>query len=344
MRKNRSRSPARRAITVLSSSIVILFSFISYSVGAERLSYVVQPRDSISFLCFKIYGRFGPELVKRLSAINQDVKDWDNLPQGQIITLLPEKEMNRAVPEDPRDLAVITFVRHPVRVKQGTETVLKEAQLNMTLAPNDFIEVEPGGRVELMLSGGRIIRLDEGSALEIGTLKSDLKQGAVIGKFKLFLGRLWGKILKSRFFRKKEMYVATSTLVAGVRGTAYDLILAHDQAAIIKVFEGEVEIYNPLQRMPESGAISDFKKPHRVTGPKRGEGPRRVSEKEWDQIVLQQYQQITVTTKGIGPPIIFDYEAERRIEWIRWNEARDLKAVEVQAIAGQLRSPVSAND
>ena len=344
MRKNRSRSPARRAITVLSSSIVILFSFISYSVGAERLSYVVQPRDSISFLCFKIYGRFGPEMVKRLSAINQDVKDWDNLPQGQIITLLPEKEMNRAVPEDPRDLAVITFMRHPVRVKQGTETVLKEAQLNMTLAPNDFIEIEPGGRVELMLSGGRIIRLDEGSALEIGTLKSDLKQGAVIGKFKLFLGRLWGKILKSRFFRKKEMYVATSTLVAGVRGTAYDLILAHDQAAIIKVFEGEVEIYNPLQRMPESGAISDFKKPHRVTGPKRVEGPRRVSEKEWDQIVLQQYQQITVTTEGIGPPIIFDYEAERRIEWIRWNEARDLKAVEVQAIAGQLRSPVSAND
>ena len=123
----------------------------------------------------------------------------------------------------------------------------------MTLAPNDFVEVEAGGRLELMMSGGRIIRLDEGSTLEIGTLKSDLKQKAVMGKFKLFLGRLWGKILKSRFFRKKEMYVATSTLVAGVRGTAYDLILANDQAAIIRVFEGEVEIYNPYNGCPNLG-------------------------------------------------------------------------------------------
>ena len=344
MKKSRSRSPARKAITTLSSFIFILFSFISYSAGAERLSYVVQPRDSISFLCFKIYGRFGPEMVNRLSAINEDVNDWNNLPEGQIIILLPEREMNRSVPEDPRDLAAITFIKHPVRIKQGTETVFKEARLNMTLAPSDFIEVEPGGRLELMMSGGRIIRLNEGSTLEIGTLKSDLNQRAVMGKFKLFLGRLWGKILKSRFFRKKEMYVATSTLVAGVRGTAYDLILANDQAATIRVFEGEVEIYNPLQRMPESRTISHFKKPHRVTGPKKVEGPRRISEKEWDQIALQKYQQITVTKEGISHPITFDHETERKVEWIRWNEARDVKAAEVQVITGQLRSPVPAND
>ena len=90
--------------------------------------------------------------------------------------------------------------------------------------------------------------------------------------------------------------------------------------------------------------ISDFKKSHRVTGPKRVEGPRRVSEKEWDQIVLKQYQQITVTKEGIGLPITFDYETERRVEWIRWNEVRDVKAAEMQAISGQLPSPVPAND
>ena len=344
MRKNRSQSLARKAITALPLSIVILSSFISYSAGAESPYYVVQPRDSISFVCFRIYGRFCPEMVNRLSVINKDLDDWNNLPEGQIITLLTVREMDRAVPEDPQDLAAITFIKHPVRVRQGTETVLKEARLNMILAPNDFIEVETGGRLELMLSGARIIRLDEGSTLKIGTLNRDAKQSAVIGKFKFFLGRLWGKILKSKFFRKKEMYVETSTLVAGVRGTAYDLTLTNDQAATIRVFEGEVEIYNPLQRMPESGTISDFKEPHRVAGPKRVKGPHRISEKQWDQIVLKQYQEITVTKEGISHPVTFDHEAERKAEWVRWNEARDVEAAEAQAITGQLRSPVPAND
>jgi hypothetical protein len=272
------------------------------------------------------------------------VEDWNNLREGQIINLLTVREMNRAVSEDSQDLAAITFIKHPVKVKQDTETVFKEAQLNMTLAPNDLIAVETGGRLELMMSGGRIIRLDEGSTLKISNLNSDVKQRAVIGKFKLFLGRLWGKILKSRFFRKKEMYVETSTPVAGVRGTAYELILANDQAATIRVFEGEVEIYNPLQRLPESGTTSDFKKPHRVAGPKKVEGPHRISKKQWDQIVLKQYQQIIVTEEGIGLPSSFDFEAQRKVEWVRWNEARDAKAAIAQVITDQLRSPVPAND
>jgi hypothetical protein len=254
------------------------------------------------------------------------VEDWNNLREGQIINLLTVREMNRAVSEDSQDLAAITFIKHPVRVKQGTETVFKEAQLNMTLATNDLIAVETGGRLELMMSGGRIMKNS--------TLNSDITQRAVIGKFKLFLGRLWGKILKSRFFRKKEMYVETSTLVAGVRGTAYDLMLVNDQAATIRVFEGEVEIYNPLQRLPESGTTSDFKKPHRVAGPKKVEGPHRISKKQWDQIVLKQYQQIIVTEEGIGLPSTFDFEAQRKVEWVRWNEARDEKAAIAQVITG----------
>jgi hypothetical protein len=116
--------------------------------------------------------------------------------------------------------------------------------------------------------------------------------------------------------------VSTPTLVAGVRGTAYDLKLKRDQSTIIKVFEGEVEIYNPLQKMPESGVIKDFKKPHRV------KGPHRITEKEWNEILLRQYQQVIVTKEGISEPIIFDYEKERQTEWIKWNEERDLRLSE----------------
>ena len=117
------------------------------------------------------------------------------------------------------------------------------------------------------------------------------------------------------------MYVSTPTLVAGVRGTAYDLILKPDQSSIIKVFEGEVEIYNPLQKMP-AGPIKDFKKPHRV------KGPHKITEKEWNEILLRQYQQVIVTKEGISMPIIFDHEKERQTEWIKWNEVRDMQLSE----------------
>lgn len=323
------RSRSAKIATASVFFILLSSSFLSLQ-AADRQSYIVQQTDSISFLCFRVYGRFSPEMVKGLSPINSHVKDWDNLTVGQAITFLSEREMDLMVPLESKELLAITFLRHPVRVRESAERVFSKARLNMTLAPGDRIQVEAGGRAELMMTGGRVIRLDEGSALEIASLSRDQETKTVIGRFKLFLGRLWGKILKSKIFRKREMYVSSSTLVAGVRGTAYDLRLMDDQSAVIMVFEGEVEVYNPLQKMPESGVITDFKKPHKVAGPRRIEGPRRVTKEQWDQIILKQYQQITVTKEGISKPITFDYERERQAEWIRWNELRDLRLTEKQ--------------
>ena len=311
----------RQNINILFLAISILFFFPLFSEASKRQLIKVNPNDSISFLCFKIYGKFCPEMPKQLSKINSHVKDWDNLPAGTEIKFLTEKEMNSIIPEQKKEVVVITFLQHPVRIKKDTEAPYKSARLNMILTSKDHIEVKSGGRAGLMMSEGRIIRLNEISTIRIGTLKRDEKKKSVTGRFKLFLGRLWGKVLKARVYGKKEMYVSTPTLVAGVRGTAYDLKLKPDQSTIIKVFEGEVEIYNPLQKMPESGVIKDFKKPHRV------KGPHRVTEKEWNEILLRQYQQVIVTKEGITKPIIFDYEKERQTEWIKWNEERDIRLI-----------------
>jgi len=311
-----------KKVIPISLAFSILFLLSLYSEASEKQNIKVKPNESISFLCFKIYGRFSPEMLKHLSNINPHIKDWGNLPAGKEIKFFSEKEMNSTIPEQKKEAVVITFLQPPVRIKKDSEAHYKRAQLNMLLDSRDHIEVKNGGKVELMMTEGRIIRLDEGSTLRIATLKRDEQKKSVIGRFKLFLGRLWGKVLKARVYRKKEMYVSTPTLVAGVRGTAYDLKLKPDQSSIIKVFEGEVEIYNPLQKMPESGVIKDFKKPYRV------KGPHRVTEKEWNEILLRQYQQVIVTKEGISTPIRFDHEKERQTEWIKWNEERDIRLSE----------------
>jgi len=324
--KNKRSGKNRIQITTLLLSIAILFLSPFYLEASERQSIKVKVNDSISFLCFKVYGRFSPEMTKHFFKINPHIKDWDNLPKGEEIIFLSKKEMNSIVPEQKRETVVITFLKHPVIIEKDTKSPHKKALVNMILDSKDRIEVKPGGSVELMMSHGRVIRLDEGSILRIGALKRDEHKKSVVGKFKLFLGRLWGKVLQAKSRRKKEMYVSTPTLVAGVRGTAYDLKLKRDQSTIIKVFEGEVEIYNPLQKMPESGIITDFKKPHRV------QGPHRITEKEWNKILLRQYQQVIVTKEGISTPISFDHETERKIEWIRWNEERDLRLSETEIL------------
>ncbi|RLB25374.1 MAG: hypothetical protein DRG73_01970 [Deltaproteobacteria bacterium] len=317
--KNKPGDKNRLKLNTFFLLIVIFLLFSSYSEASKRRSVKVKADESISFLCFKIYGRFNPEMTKQFVKINPHIKDWDNLAEGEEINLFSKKEMNSIVPEQKRETVVITFLKPPVIIKKDTKGPHKKALLNMILDCKDRIEVKRGGRVELMMSHGRVIRLDEGSTLRISALKRAEQKKSVVGKFKLFLGRLWGKVLQVRSRRKKEMYVSTPTLVAGVRGTAYDLKLKRDQSTIIKVFEGEVEIYNPLQKMPESGIITDFKKPHRV------QGPHRITEKEWNEILLRQYQQVIVTKEGISAPISFDHEAERRTEWIKWNEERDLR-------------------
>lgn len=310
---------SRIKITILLLIIAILFSSPFYLEASERQSIKVKANDSISFLCFKMYGRFNPEMTKQFVNINPHVKDWDNLIEREEITFFTKKEMNSIIPEQKRETVVITFLKHPVVIKKDAKGPYKKALVNMILDSKDRIEVKNGGSVELMMSLGRVIRLDEGSTLSVGTLKRDEQKKSAIGRFKLFLGRLWGKVLRAKSRRKKEMYVSTPTLVAGVRGTAYDLKLKRDQSTVIKVFEGEVEIYNPLQKMPESGIIKDFKKPHRV------QGPHKITEKEWNEILLRQYQQVIVTKEGISKPISFDYEKERKTEWIKWNEERDLR-------------------
>jgi len=316
--KNNAHVGFLNRMAILSLIWAIVFSPCLNAKASEIQSITITSNDSISIICFKMYEEFSPEMLEQFSKINPHVRDWNNLAAGQKIQVLSKKEMYRRIPKQKRETVIITFLKHPVLITRDTQVTHEKAQLNMILDDKDLVEVKGGGRVELMMSRGRIIRLEEDTSLRIGTLKREEEKQSVTGKFKLFLGRLWGKVVRARGYRKKEMYVSTPTLVAGVRGTAYDLKLKPDQSSIIKVFEGEVEIYNPLQKMPESGIIKDFKKPHRV------KGPHRVTEKEWNEILLRQYQQVIVTKEGISKPIHFDYEKERQTEWIKWNEERDL--------------------
>ena len=130
-------------------------------------------------------------------------------------------------------------------------------------------------------------------------------------------------MLRWKYKKRTNLRVETPTAIAGIRGTAYDMKVAKDKSTYVRVFEGQVEIYNPLQKMEASGIERKLEKPHKVQGPYEVEAPHPVSQEEWTQIVLRQYQEVLITAKGIGKARDFDYRQEKETEWVKWNEERD---------------------
>ena len=120
-------------ISLFCFSVSALFFLALYSEASGRPSLKLSPNESISFLCFKVYGRYNPEMLTELSKINQNVSDWDNLPAGKDIRLLTQNEMNSMVPEKNKDFLVITFLQHPARIQRHTQTTFTKAKLNMIL-------------------------------------------------------------------------------------------------------------------------------------------------------------------------------------------------------------------
>ena len=86
--KNKRSGKNRIQITTLLLSIAILFLSPFYLEASERQSIKVKVNDSISFLCFKVYSRFNPEMTKQFFKINPHIKDWDNLTKGEEIKFL----------------------------------------------------------------------------------------------------------------------------------------------------------------------------------------------------------------------------------------------------------------
>jgi hypothetical protein len=174
-----------------------------------------------------------------------------------------------------------------------------------------------------MTTGPRLVRLSQFSALAVSSLLTDPADKSLAARFKLYVGRVWGKVLMMRQKKGHNLYVGSPTAVVGIRGTSFDMDVAKDQATTVRVYEGQVEIYNPMQKPEPSAASKSQEKPHKVQGPHKVPGPHRVTQEEWEQIVLKEYQEVRITADGISKPREFDYWRERESDWVKWNEQRD---------------------
>ena len=109
------------------------------------------------------------------------------------------------------------------------------------LHEGETVQVPPGGRLEIAVANGTVIRLGENSRLLLGTAPP------AGGRFsaRLFVGSLWTKVHK--LLASETFHVETENAVAGVRGTEFRVEAAGPGGSddLVRVYEGAVEVKGP---------------------------------------------------------------------------------------------------
>jgi len=120
----------------------------------------------------------------------------------------------------------ISFVEGPVtpKLESGAE-----------VHAGDTIETGEGGRVEIALTSGTLLRLGESSRV---TLKEEVPQKAFNAR--LLLGNVWARVHK--LVSGETFQIETENAVAGVRGTEFRVEVAPQKEDLVRVYEGVVQV------------------------------------------------------------------------------------------------------
>ena len=204
--------------------------------------------------------------------------------------------------------ANVTFVKGKVSVGTTADGPWKAVKLGDHVTAGRFIKTSPNGYLEITLPDGSIVRLAPETLFEIETAKFTAQQPRRFSA-RLLLGKMWAKVAHA-FGRSGDSFrTRTSTAVAGVRGTVYDLHAAADRSTDIWVYDGRVAI-GP-QPVKEADAREEM------------EWPRQVTESEWEEIILGKLQRLHIGPDGRPEkPVRFDPDKEKDA-WTAWNMERD---------------------
>ena len=209
---------------------------------------------------------------------------------------------------------------------QGTaEAVCPGQKLPLSLKINDMIQpgcvvtTGAGSLLELVLPDKSVVRIAEKTKFNLVSADFSDESGKRSIGISVGIGKAWMKVRKLLRGGDGKFEVSCHNAVAGVRGTVFRLDVENDQSALIKVYEGEVNV-----AAPKSATRSDKMTgaPAKVAGPTVVPGPRPVSMEEWAYIV-KKMQQIRIHSDGKADAPKSFKESEDIDEWARWNKTRD---------------------
>jgi len=195
----------------------------------------------------------------------------------------------------------------------------KELQIGQFLTPPVEIKVKEKSKLELVLPDGSVLRFNENTTLTLVKALYDEKNSKREMKTQLMLGECWASV-KKLMAKDNKFELETPTAVAGVAGTKYRAVVAAEYNRFL-VYDGKIQVgYRPVSEEYKPGKSLMAQ---RVSGPKKVEGPKRVSLQEWLVIVGAGYEFVLYPDGRFAPPKKFALEEDEQNPWVRWNKERD---------------------
>lgn len=182
------------------------------------------------------------------------------------------------------------------------------------------VKVGEKSRVELKYPDGTVMRFAERSTIKIDDITYDSKTQSKKVKVDLGGGKVWANV-KKLVTSDSKVEVKTVNAVAGVRGTVYRVNVDEDNSAMVKVYDGAVNVTGvPRETAKTPG---QFTAPVPVAGPHEVPPPyHEVSMEEWT-VIVKSMQQISISPQGVASkPQDFTPQQDMD-DWVKWNQDRD---------------------
>jgi hypothetical protein len=229
-----------------------------------------------------------------------------------------------ATAADMKNTAVVTRLEGRAMLVNEANQVLRHLKQGDRLKRQDTVSVAADSRIELRLPDDSYVRFNAGTRFELKKLVADKRGRKRDINVNVMFGKVWATVSKL-LSNNEHFQISTKTAVAGVRGTVYRLNVNEDNSAIVKVYDGAVNVASASSSGDPKGRGSraSASGPGTVSGPHPVAGPHPVSMEEWVYIV-RAMQQINIQADGTPQkPFRFSYEADASDDWVQWNRERD---------------------
>ncbi len=219
--------------------------------------------------------------------------------------------------------AQVSYVEGEVNRKKYEAPDWVPVKENTKVESREKIRTMVKSRAEIMLDQEKVVRLAPKTTVDLLKLYKE-EERKIATEINIDEGRVWANIAKLE--DNMNLSLNSKLTVAAVRGTVFSFEVSDTAVTQIKVYRGQLEVYNPFPpASSQSGGAYEVKAPHEVKGPAQVAGPKEVSIEEWTRIVINEMQSFSIGP-GEKKPTLTRFsltDPAEQNEWIKWNKLRD---------------------
>ncbi len=214
--------------------------------------------------------------------------------------------------------AAVSYLKGSAEVLGLGKASWTPLSLKDLLREGDQVRTKAGAQMEVILSDNSRLRFAGDSEFKVIRMEAGDSSTSRDVNVHVTLGKIWASVTKATG-AKGNFAISCGQAVAGVRGTVYRMNVEQDRSALVRAYDGTVEVKGGGKVVEPPKPVGP---PTRVAGPKPIPGPHKVTMEEWT-VIIKAMQQVRIGADGV-PEKARDFTVEEdRDDWVEWNKARD---------------------